>query len=301
MEVGQLRYFVAVAEAGSFTQAAARCFVSQPSLSQQIGKLEEQLAQPLFHRGRGVRLTDAGRVLYDRAVEILASLEDVRQRITEGRDAESGRVSVGVISTVAPYLLPRLISAFAQRHPQADITVHENFTEATFSGCLTGELDVGIVALPLANEHLDVEPLMSEELLLAAAPDHPLARKRRVTLRDLDDQPFVLLDEAHCLGEQIVAFCRGETCRPVVTCRTAQLLTVQKLAAIGRGVSLIPQMAADCDSSGELVYRSLSGRKPLRTLAMVRHNRRFQSPLVKSFCQLVREDAATTRRPPRRR
>ncbi|MBI1899631.1 MAG: LysR family transcriptional regulator [Planctomycetia bacterium] len=307
MELHQLRYFTAVADLGNFTKAAEKCFVAQPSLSQQIIKLEKELGQPLFERlGRKVLLTDAGRALYQQAVAILSSLEEARQRVTEAADAQHGTVTVGAIPTVAPYVLPKLVRDFARAFPSASVIVHEDLTEHTIKGCLAGELDLGIVALPILDPLLSVEPLFEEELWLALPPKHALARKKRVTIDDLEGEPFILLSEAHCLGQQIVSFCTQQSCRPAVTCRSAQLLTVQELVAAGHGVSLIPDMACRHDRGAKRCYRSLSGRRPMRTLAMIWHKHRYQPPLVRQFIDLLRRQAAernsqSPMRPARRR
>src|SRR5262245_33301489 len=177
MELHQLRYFVAVAELKNFTRAAERSFVAQPSLSQQIIKLERELGRPLFERlGRTVRLTDAGRSLYERAVSILASVEDARHRASDPSRDQGGPVSVGAIPTVAPYLLPPLVCEFQKRHPTSNVTVHEDLTEHTIANCLRGDLDVGVLALPVDEPQLEVHSLFEEELLLAVSSDHPLAK-----------------------------------------------------------------------------------------------------------------------------
>jgi LysR family hydrogen peroxide-inducible transcriptional activator len=287
MELHQLRYFVAVAELGNFTRAAEKCFVAQPSLSQQIIKLEQELGGALFDRsGRKVRLTDAGRRLYSRAVEILDAVDGAKRQMTEATDV--GQVVVGAIPTIAPYLLPALLQQFLQQFPKAEVTVYENLTEYTIKACLEGEVDVGLLALPIDEDQLAVEPLFTEELLLAMKSDHPLTHKRQVSMKDIAHERFVLLSEAHCLGEQIVSFCRQKSCLPVVSCHSAQLLTVQELVGLGHGVSLIPQMAVDADKSNGRAYRSLSGERPKRTIAMIWRQRRPQSPLVRQFIDLLR-------------
>lgn len=289
MEIHQLRYFVTVADLGNFTRAAEKCLVAQPSLSQQIIKLEKELGQPLLDRvGRKVRLTDAGRVLYDRAVTILAAVDDAKRHVTEESESGIGRVNVGAIPTVAPYLLPPVLKKFLKKFPQAEVVLHENLTEHVTQGCLEGSLDVGILALPVDSEQLVVEPLFTDELLLVMAAGHPFANRKRITMSDVSKEPFVLLSETHCLGEQIVSFCKQQTCLPRVSCHSAQLLTVQELVALGHGVSLVPKMAADMDSSRHRSYRSLSGKKPTRTLAMIWHKDRYQGPLVGQFIELLR-------------
>lgn len=216
MEIHQLRHFLAVAELRNFTRAAQQCYISQPSLSQQIIKLERELGQPLFQRRRrDVRLTAAGRAPLPTAEAILGAVEEVKSLIEAATDPEQGTVTIGAIPTVAPYLLPPLLHQFALAHPRAEIALVEHLTEHTLRGCLEGELDVGVVALPVTEKRLEVEPLFSEELLLALPPKHRLSRKRQITLEDLSAEPFVVLDEMHCLGKQIIRFCdaRAVRCR----------------------------------------------------------------------------------------
>jgi DNA-binding transcriptional LysR family regulator len=290
MELHQLKYFLAVADLGSFTRAAERCHVAQPSLSQQIIKLEKELGQPLFERlGRTVRLTDSGRTLHEQAMLILSSVEETKRRLTETSGEQGGTVTVGAIPTVAPYLLPTFASRFQRQVPRAKVVIHEDFTEHTIENCLRGELDLGLLALPVDQAQLHVEPLLEEELLLALPARHALTKKRRVTIRDLDEQPFILLSDMHCLGRQIVSFCNQESCSPFMVCRTAQLLTVQEFVSVGHGVSLLPAMACKHDRNPERVYRRLSGMTPTRTLAMVWHKHRYQRPIVRRFIDLMQE------------
>ncbi len=298
MELQQLRYFVAVAHLGNFTRAAEKCFVAQPSLSQQIIKLERELGGPVFDRsGRKVRLTDRGRTFYDRAVEILAAVEAAKAALTH--EGGRGQVCVGAIPTIAPYFLPPLLKQFLRQFPKAEVKVFENLTEYTVQSCLEGEVDVGILALPVASERLVVEPLFSEQLLLTMAPGHPLTKKCRITMDDISQERFILLSETHCLGEQVVRFCNQQSCQPVVSCHSAQLLTVQELVALGHGISLIPQMAVDADKSKRRKYRALHGNKPMRTIALIWRKDRAQSPLVKRFIEAVQRAASRSSKPAR--
>lgn len=289
MELHQLRYFAAVAEQASFTRAAERCFVSQPSLSQQIINLEKELGQPLIERlGRTVRLTDAGKAFYERAVKILGAVDEARECVQHETGWKEGTLAIGGILTVAPYLLPDLVREFRKRLPEARVSVRENFTAAVVQDCLSGELDLGIVALPIDDERLIVEPLFTEELLLAMPARHPLSRKRTITPADVAEQPFVLINELHCLGEQIVSFCRSHDCQPVISCQTAQLLTVQEMVGLGQGVSLVPEITARADKSKHRVYRSLGDDAPRRTLATIRHRDRRQNRLAAEFLEVTK-------------
>ena len=293
MELHQLRYFVEVANLRSFTRAAERCLVAQPSLSQQIIKLERELQQPLFDRlGRTVRMTDAGHALYPQAIVILASVDEIKDRVRAATNPQQGTVHVGAIPTIAPYLLPHLLNDFSQRFPQSTVRLDENLTDRVVNGCLEGELDVGVIASPVSVDFLNSEVLFTEELRLALPPKHPLARKRSVSWEDLVGKPFVLMNELHCLGEQVLGFCKQQGCLPSVSCQSVQLLTIQKLVARNHGLSLIPAMAERCDRDRGCLYRSLSTSAPSRTIRMIWHKGRYQSPIVKEFIQALRNAAA---------
>ena len=291
MELHQLQYFVAVAEMGSFTRAAERCLVAQPSLSQQIIKLEKELKHLLFERlGKTVKLTQAGHDLYERATSILSSVEDAKRSVQEDQDGR-GRLVVGAIPTVAPYLLPGIAERFLRRCPQAELEITEDVTQQIVRSCLQGQVDIGILALPIQDPHLQVEPLFEEELLLAIPAKHRLASKRRITMRMIRDEPFVLLHEAHCLGEQIISLCRQSSFQPAPVCRSSQLLTVQQMVGLGHGISLIPAMAMKSDKGKRIHYRSLAGKTPMRTVAMIWCKKRYQSPIMQAFIGTLRESS----------
>lgn len=293
MELHQLRYFVAVAQAGNFSRAAERCHVSQPSLSQQILKLERRLGHPLFHRlGRRAVPTDAGRMLLNRAISILADVDDAELRLRSGDQAGTGRLAIGAIPTIAPYLLPPILRAFVRRCPHVELVVLEDVTDRLVDAVVAGELDLALVALPLASDHLQTEPLFAEPLLLAIPPRHSLARRRRVTIRDLAGERFILLGEMHCLGEQVLNFCRAHECQPQIACRSAQIATIQSLIALGQGISILPEMARAADRTGRLVYRPLAGDGPRRTVAVVCHRHYHQGPLAQEFLSGLRRLAS---------
>jgi LysR family hydrogen peroxide-inducible transcriptional activator len=287
MDLDQLRYFVHVALRQNFTRAAEDLGISQPALSRSIQKLEEELGQPVFERKtRSVSLTDAGTLLQARAQQVLAILEDTKAEITD--DGQSGRVRVGAIPTVAPFFLPEVLRQFSREFPKAALIVQENTTDALLKSCTQGEIDLAIVALPIPAKYLEVEELFEEELLLVLPLDHPLVEKEKIRLTDVEPWPFVLLDEAHCLSDTIVSFCRQRSFQPVVVERTSQLAMVQELVSLSHGVSMIPALARQLDQSNRRVYRSFAGRKPTRTLAVVWNPYRFQCRLLKAFRERLR-------------
>jgi LysR family transcriptional regulator, hydrogen peroxide-inducible genes activator len=290
MELHQLRYFVAVAQTGNFSRAAEKCFVSQPSLSQQIQKLERQLKRPLFHRlGRKAVLTDAGRLLLDRATQILAGVEDAQRRLQGGADAEGGRLSVGAIPTIAPYVLPGALERFVKSSPRAELIIREDVTAHLIAAVAEGELDLALVALPIEDSRLHAEPLLTEPLLLALPPKHPLAKRRKaVSIQELAGERFILMGDMHCLGETILNFCRAHECQPFIACRSSQITTIQQLIGLGQGISLLPEMARRADQPSRLVYRPLADPQPERKLAVIWHKHYFHSPLAHKFLAELR-------------
>ena len=286
MEMHQLRYFAKVAELGNVTRAAAACFVSQPSLSQQLTKLERELGQPLFDRlGRGVRLTEAGRLFRRYCVQILSLAEDARTRVAD--DPDSGRVVLAAIPTVAPYYLPGVLTRFAKAAPRVRIEILEDTTANIVRQLAEGEVEMAIVALPVPAEHVHTQPLFTEELVAVLPAHHPLARKPQLVLKDLAAAPFVILNEAHCLTGNTMSFCARHAMAPLVTGRSHQLLTVLELVRLGHGVSLIPAMAVPKGADKGRVYRSLAGDRPTRTIAVAWNRMRYQTQLFKRFLQFL--------------
>ena len=288
MDLGQLRYFTKIVEHKSFTRAAQDCSVSQPALSQQIAKLEKELDQPLFERqGRTIQLTATGHLLNDKAEKILQLVDDTLRQITD--DGETGRICLSAIPTVGPYYLPHILKVVGDQFAKAQFIVSEWVTDDLLKKCSSGDIDVGLVALPAASKQLSVEPLFEEELLLAIPANHRLAQQPEIRLTDIDKEPFVLLSEDHCLAESIEAFCNRQSFQPVSTASIQQLTTIQHLVALGQGVSFIPKMATQTDLGGQIVYRSLAGEAPTRTIAMCWNPYRYQSQLVGCFIKGVRE------------
>ena len=288
MEFDQLRYFLSVADLANFTRAAEELGISQSALSRSIQRLEEELGQPVFERqGRSLSLTEAGTLLQRRTQQILTLIEDTKSEICD--DGQSGRVRVGAIPTIAPYFLPEVLKQFSEAYPQATVIVQENTTDALLKSCTQGEIDLAILALPVPARYLEVEELFQEELLLVLPPDHPLVEKEKIRLSDVEPYPFVLLDEAHCLSDNIVSFCRQRSFQPVAVERTSQLAMVQELVSLSHGVSMIPAMARELDQSDRRVYRSIAGRKPTRTIAVAWNPYRFQSRLLKAFRENLRD------------
>ena len=286
MQIHRIRYFVAVAETGGFTRAAEREGISQPSLSQQILELESDLNVRLFDRlGRKIVLTAAGQQLLPAAQRVLSAVADAERAVRAG--TPGAELRIGAIPTVAPYLIPGVTPQFLKGHPTINLRFIEDRTESLLADILAGELDVAVMAMPVRDERLHIEKLFAEELLVALPAGHKLAAKISIRVADLADEPFLLLDELHCFGDQVMSLCRrGGKFEPRVVCRGEQIGTLLALVAQGVGVSVVPQMAA-ADGGKKRVYRPLAGPAPTRTLCAVWHKQRYRPPAVRAFVDLL--------------
>jgi len=281
-EFRQLRYFITVCRMKSFTRAAEEIGVSQSSLSRSVLKLEESIGQPLLERKpREVVPTEVGELFLARAEEILALAEDAFAEVSDA--ARHGRIRLAVIPTIAPFFLPKVLREFGKKNPNVSIIVQEDTTENIIRMIRHGDIDIAILALPINEKYLEVEPLFDEELVLVVPNGHPLEKKKSIKLGDVKDYPFVMLDQAHCLSDNIESFCKMQSVQPVAIERTSQLATVQELVSLDHGISMVPKMAQAIDKSKSRVYRSFSGVKPTRTVAMLFNPYRYEGQWQKRF------------------
>ncbi len=297
MELSQLKYVVGVAETGNFTRAASRLHVAQPSLSQQIIKLERELGHKLFHRlGRKAVLTEAGIAFLDRARRILFEVEDATKELEDSASFER-RITVGAISTVAPYLLPSIISTCRERYPNIQVNIREDFKANLVRALLDGELDLALAAPPITESNILVEVLWKESLILAVAKNHPLALKPTVTAGDLMDQSFILLGSLSSLTAEVRRFCGDHHFEPRIGSRCSQVATVKALVGLGEGISILPEGARSPEDEKTLSYVTLQDAKPMREIAVLRHMQRYQSRGAEQFLTLLREaQSASTAR-----
>ena len=283
----QLNHFLAVARTGNFTQAAADVGISQSALSRSIQKLESSVGEPLFERQpRGVKLTEIGSFFSVRAMQIRDLVDDTFAEVTE----VSNRIQIrlAVIPTIAPYLLPTVLRKFARLHPEIKIQVQEDTTQNIIRACKDGDIDLAILALPINEKYLEVEPLFDEELVLVFPKGHPLEKKKKIHLDDIEEHAFISLDSQHCLSDNIAEYCARQSIAPVTIERTNQLMTIQELVALGHGVSIIPAMAQQLDKSKRRIYRSFAGEKPMRTIAMMQNPYRYEHRFVRILKEHMR-------------
>ncbi len=268
MELHQLRYFCAVAETGSFSRAAEQSHVSQPSLSQQIIKLEEELGARLFDRlGRSVRLTELGKTFLPRARAVLRELEAAKGDVVERKDFVGGPVTVGVIPTVGPYFLPRVLTSFSRKFPQVRFTVIEEITPVLLDRLRAGAIDAAILALPIRGHEFETNPLLTERLFAALPKNHRLAKRTALSLKDLRSEPFLLLRDGHCFRDTAVAACDRARLHPQVIFESGQFSSLLSLVGAGMGVSIVPEMAIERKSRCRYVH--IADEQATRTIGTV--------------------------------
>lgn len=296
MELHQLRYVVAVARTKNFSRAAEQCHVSQPSLSQQIQKLEEELGERLFDRlKREVKVTPAGEVFLQRATRILDEVEAAKREAADAAGLLRGVVNLGILPTIAPYLLPDVMSDFTEKYPGVEVMVQEDTTERLLKLVLACEIDFAIASHPIHDARLQIHELFTDELLLALPPGHALVRKRSISAADLDGEKLIVMREGHCLGDQVLRFCDRRDVRPNISFRSAQLETVQALVHAGLGIALVPAMAR---ISGRPApeYRSLAAPRPERKIIAVWSRQRAISRAATEFLKRVTAQFADSKR-----
>lgn len=288
MEFHQLRYFRAVAQFGSFTRAAAHERVAQPSLSQQILKLEDELGAQLFNRlGRKVTLTPFGERFQDHASRVLSELEGARQEIEEIRGLRQGSVFLGAIPTVAPYLLPPLLRVFSAKCPRIQVTVTEDLTQSLLARLAGGELDVALLSLPVPGTEFVAEPVLRDRMLLAVPTRHPLWRRhrRQAAFREVADEPFLLLKDGHCFRNAILDLCKHSRLNPNVVFEGGQFETLLAMVAAGFGVTVLPEMGRQRFLRAGVGLLRFTPPEPERVIGIARWKGKFVTPGARALIE----------------
>ncbi|MEW6257538.1 MAG: LysR substrate-binding domain-containing protein [Pseudomonadota bacterium] len=290
----QLRYFDALARHAHFGRAADACAISQPALSMQIRELEDNLGTPLVERGaRQVRLTALGEEFAQRVRDILRAVDELGELARASGDSLVGRLRLGVIPTVAPYLLPAIIGALTRAHAGIDIRVRETQTPRLIADLVEGRLDAALVALPVSEPALTEMALFSEEFVLVRPAED--AGKPVPSGEALGTMRLLLLEEGHCFREQALSFC-SLSARPRELLDGSSLSTLVQMVGTGFGVTLIPDMAVEVETrSAPVSLARFQDPKPTRTLGLVW---RSTNPLAKQLQQIaaiVRETAEAVR------
>ena len=279
----QLRYFDALARHRHFGRAADACSISQPALSLQIKELEGMFDAPLVERGaRDVRLTQIGEDLLEKARHILLAVEELDDLVRASKGPLAGRLRLGVIPTIAPYYLPKLIAGLSGRFPELELTLREAVTQALIEDLEDGSIDLAVVALPVSEPNLTEFALFEEEFVLVRASRD--AEKPVPGPQMLQKMRLLLLEEGHCFRDQALSFCQFGESRPGALMEGSSLSTLVQMVGAGMGVTLIPDMAVDMETrSADVSIDRFPEPRPSRTIGMVW---RKTNPLADQLMQI---------------
>jgi LysR family hydrogen peroxide-inducible transcriptional activator len=288
-----LRYLVAVADHRHFGKAAEASFVSQPTLSTQLKKLERELGVELIERSpRHIMLTDAGERVVERARVVLAEVDDIRGIARRAQDPESGSLRLGLFPTLAPYLLPHVVPHLHTRFPNLELLLVEEKTEVVRQRLRDGQLDVGVLARPVHDDQLHEEHLFDEEFVLAVPADHRLAASGGpVDASVLDGEHVLLLEEGHCLRDQALAICQLAGASERSGFRATSLETLRQMVAAGVGVTLLPELAVQppVPASNDIALLRFTEPVPRRQIAMYWRQTSVYADFLPDLAQVVRD------------
>lgn len=293
-DLWQLECFCAVARAGSFTKAAEHLGIAQPSLSEQIAKLEQGLGAALFERlNRRIELTPLGEAILGKAQALLEDAAALPEHFERAREGVHGPLRLGAIPTILPYFLPPILKQFMDRCPEVDLHVREGTTSELVAQVLDGMIDVAILSLPAEGAGLVMKELFRDPLFLAVPEGHPLAKEEKVQLRRLSQERLLILKDGHCLREETLAVCERARARFRAQFEADQFLTIFELIRAGFGVSIVPEMARGLSQGCRLIELE---PQACRRVGYIRLERRFLSKALEAFTGFLKEMAQQRQR-----
>jgi len=272
IKLKDLRYLIAVADTGHFGRAAERCFVSQPTLSAQLKKLEDYLGVPLVERQpRKALLTPAGAEIVTRARRIVEATDEVVEIAQAHREPLAGRLRIAFLPTIGPYLLPVIAPKLRKELPRLELMLYEYQTAPMLERLRNGEIDMGVLALPVDMDGLAAKPLYDEPFTIAAPANHPLADRKQVKLEDLRGVTLLLLEDGHCLRDQALDVCNRIDVHEKQDFRATSIETLRQMVAAGAGVTLMPELATRGGHATPrgLVFRPFAKPAPTRRIGAV--------------------------------
>lgn len=291
MNLRDLRYLVALADERHFGKAADRCFVSQPTLSAQIRKLEEYLGVPLVERQpKRVSLTPAGEKIVERARRLLQEADAIVELAKTDRDPLAGSLKLALIPTVGPYLLPHVVRRLKRALPRLKLLLYEFQTAPLLEKLRAGELDMGIIALPVPLDGLEASSLYDEPFRLAVPAAHPLADREHVSVQDLQGENVLLLEDGHCLRDQALEVCSRVGVQEAQDYRATSLETLRQMVAAGHGVTLLPDLASasPVGTARGLRIKPFVKPVPARTIGAVWRKSTTRGPAIEAIAQAIR-------------
>jgi LysR family transcriptional regulator, hydrogen peroxide-inducible genes activator len=298
MNLKDLKYLVALADTGHFGKAAERTFVSQPTLSAQLKKLEEYLGVKLVERQpNNVQLTDVGKEVVVRARRMLGEGDEIIALARNNTDPLAGKLRMGLIPTIGPYLLPRVTQKIRKTMPNLSLMLYEHQTEPLLKRLRDGEIDLGIMALPTEPDGLDVRELYTEAFTVALPNGHPLAQKSAIRAQDLKGHTLLLLEDGHCLRDQALEVCSRVDIREPEDFRATSLETLRQMVVAGLGITLLPELAVESPFGSQrgLTIRQFAKPAPSRIVGAVWRKSSTRAAAIAAVCAVL-EQVMTSKR-----
>jgi len=295
MEFRQLVYALQIAKELNFSRAAEKLHIAQPSLSQQLSKLEQEIGVLLFQRStNSVELTYAGSVFMDKAQKIVDMVDMLKQEMDDISQMRKGRLIVGSLPITGSHVLPLVLPIFQARYPDVEIMLVEETTTNLESLTASGQTDICLLSLPIEENSLTYEELVEEEICLALPPNHPLAqqsdtRKSRLHIIELRDEPFIVLKKGQGFRQITIDLCQDAGFEPRIVFESSNIETVQSLVAAGMGIAFVPQMVTHRGMPNSPVYLSLAEPRPTRTLVIAYRKGRYLSKAAEAFIATLKE------------
>jgi LysR family hydrogen peroxide-inducible transcriptional activator len=296
MNLRDLRYFVALADTRHFGKAAERSFVSQPTLSAQIKKLETYLGVQLIERQpRKVTLTEMGARILPLARSILQESDEIVSLARNDHDPLSGKLKVALIPTIGPYLLPVVTRKLRKQLPRLKLMLYEYQTQPLLEKLRAGDIDLGILALPVPLDGLEARPLYDEDFTLAVPSNSPLAKRSSVKLDDLTGETLLLLEDGHCLRDQALDVCSRIDVKESEDYRATSLETLRQMVAAGLGITLLPQLATrgPFGTGQGLIVKEFSRPVPSRSVGAVWRKSTARTGAIKAVCDAIHSSMST--------
>ncbi|MCP1309213.1 LysR family transcriptional regulator [Paenibacillus tyrfis] len=294
MELRQLQYALQIAIEKNFSRAAEKLHIAQPSLSQQLSKLEKELGVLLFQRTtNSVEVTYAGTRFVEKAQKILDMVEQLKQEMEDISQMRKGKLVVGSLPITGAHVLPLVLPVFQERYPEIDIVLVEETTSNLEQLTASGQADISLLSLPLIDNSLDYEPIIEEEIVLAVPPQHPLAARlaavgsKTVDIAELQEEPFIALKRGQGFRQIAITLCNDAGFTPNIVFESSNIETVQSLVAAGMGIAFIPRMLLRGWNELAPAYLQLSNR-PTRTLVIAHRKGRYLSKAVAAFMETFR-------------
>jgi LysR family hydrogen peroxide-inducible transcriptional activator len=290
MNLKDLKYLVALADTGHFGKAAERTFVSQPTLSAQLKKLEDYLGVKLVERQpKNVQLTEVGKEVVVRARRMLNEGDEIIALARNNTDPFAGKLKVALIPTIGPYLLPRVMPRLRKALPNLRLMLYEYQTESLLKRLHDGEIDLGIMALPAAQDGIESRELYREDFTVALPNSHPLGDKSTIKVQDLKGHTLLLLEDGHCLRDQALEVCSRVDVREAEDYRATSLETLRQMVVAGLGITLLPEFAVEAPFGSQrgLAIRRFAKPVPARTVGAVWRKSSTRAPVIAAVCDVV--------------